>query len=121
MSDTTINLANLLPHPLANLFPMLSGNELSDLADDIKARGLLERITLHEGKILDGRNRYEAARVAGVSLTKDNFRELPPGVDPKAFVISANIHRRHLTAEQKRDLLARLIKDDPTKSNRQIA
>src|SRR6516164_3490709 len=42
-------------------------------------------------------------------------------VDPYAFVISANIHRRHLTAEGKRDLVAKLIKVTPEKSNRQIA
>jgi hypothetical protein len=41
--------------------------------------------------------------------------------DPYAFVISANIHRRHLTAKGKRDLVAKLIKQQPNKSNRQIA
>ena len=33
-----------------------------------------------------------------------------PGSDPYAYVISANIHRRHLTAEQKRELIAKVIK-----------
>jgi hypothetical protein len=40
--------------------------------------------------------------------------------DPYDFVISANIHRRHLTAEDKRDLIAKLLKAQPKKSNRQI-
>jgi hypothetical protein len=40
---------------------------------------------------------------------------------PTAYVISANIHRRHLTAEQKRDLIAKLLKAQPEKSDRQIA
>jgi hypothetical protein len=108
-------------HQLAEIFPMLEGKDLTDLADDIKAKGLLEQITLYQGKILDGRNRYRAARSVGFSLTARYFRELPSSMDPQAFVISANIHRRHLTAEQKRDLLAKLIKADPTQSNRQIA
>ena len=42
-------------------------------------------------------------------------------IAPLAFVISKNIQRRHLTADQKRELLAMLIKSDPSKSNRQIA
>src|SRR5262249_15718640 len=38
-----------------------------------------------------------------------------------AFVISANIHRRHLTGEQKRDLIGKLIKAQPQKPDLQIA
>jgi hypothetical protein len=42
------------------------------------------------------------------------------GVDPYSYVIGANIHRRHLTADQKRDLIAKLLKATPDKSDRQI-
>jgi hypothetical protein len=35
--------------------------------------------------------------------------------------LSANIHRRHLTAEQKRELIAKVLKAQPSKSNRTIA
>jgi hypothetical protein len=46
-------------------------------------------------------------------------------VDPWEAAISANIHRRHLTAEQKRELIAKLLKakpkPKPKQSNRQIA
>jgi hypothetical protein len=109
-------------HPLAERFPLMERDDLFKLADDILAHGLLEPITLFEGKILDGRNRYLACKeLATFKLTHAHFRHLPAGLDPLAFVISANIHRRHLTAEQKRDLLATLIKIDPSKSNRAIA
>src|SRR5262249_38778748 len=37
------------------------------------------------------------------------------------YVASANVHRRHLTVEQKRELIAKLLKADPSKSDRQIA
>jgi ParB-like chromosome segregation protein Spo0J len=108
-------------HPLADKFPLMEGDDLLKLANDIKANGLMEPITLYEGKILDGRNRYRASKTLKFGFTRAHFRELRRDMDPMAFVISANIHRRHLTAEQKRDLLATLIKIDPSKSNRQIA
>jgi hypothetical protein len=107
-------------HPLADKFPMMQGEEFIQLGYDIKANGLREPITLFEGKILDGRNRYDAAKSVGYRLVSIDFVQLKQGVNPEAFVISANIHRRHLTAKQKRDLLAELIKADPTKSDRQI-
>jgi predicted DNA-binding transcriptional regulator AlpA len=49
-------------HPLADIFPMLDQKEPTFIAlvEDIKANGLHEPVTLLDGKILDGRNRYEA-------------------------------------------------------------
>src|SRR5262249_11798019 len=41
--------------------------------------------------------------------------------DPWAYVVSANIHRRHLTAKQRRELIAALLKANPERSNRQTA
>jgi transposase len=37
------------------------------------------------------------------------------------YAISANLHRRHLTGEDKRDLIAKVLKAKPEASNRQIA
>ena len=47
----------------------------------------------------------------------DEWRRL----DPYEYVLSANIHRRHLTAEQKREIIAKVLKAQPEKSNRTIA
>ena len=55
----------------------------------------------------------------GVSIARP--RHLNAHTDPFAFVISANIHRRHLTAEQKRKIVAQVLKADPERSNRQVA
>ena len=43
------------------------------------------------------------------------------GGDPYALALSLNLHRRHLTAEQKRELIAKLLKAKPEQSDRQIA
>ena len=104
-------------HPLCELFPLMEADDLQKLADDIKVNGQQEPITLFEGKVLDGRNRYKACELLRI---KPNFTDYT-GKDPRAFVVTMNIRRRHLSAEQKRDLIAKLLKADPAKSDRQIA
>jgi hypothetical protein len=106
-------------HPLADIFPLMEGTAFDELVADIKANGLQEDIILFEGKILDGRNRYRACLAAGVPpcpIPGDAWIK-----DPATYVISANICRRHLNAEQKRDLIARLLKANPERSNNATA
>jgi hypothetical protein len=43
------------------------------------------------------------------------------GGDPYALALSFNVHRRHLTGEQRRELIAKLLKTKPEQSNRAIA
>jgi len=107
-------------HPFANMFPMIQGDEFEQLKRDIAKNGILQPIVLHEGKILDGRNRYKAARECGHKFTPANFKHFD-GADAKAFAISTNIHRRHLTQAQKQEFVKRLIAENPNASNRQIA
>jgi hypothetical protein len=108
-------------HPLADMFPLMKGEEFDALVADIKANGLRESIVAFEDKILDGRNRYRACLAAGVEprfvAHKDGCTHIG---DPVSYVISKNIHRRHLTAEQKRELIAKLLKANPEKSDREI-
>ena len=111
MSDT------LRHHPLADIFPLMEGAEFNELVADIKASGLHEPIILLDDLILDGRNRYRACVAAGVEPSYRPFT----GEDPGAFVISANIRRRHLNTEQKRAVIAKLLEAHPEKSDRQIA
>ena len=84
-------------HELAALIPPMSADEYEALRSDVAKQGLIEPIITFEGKILDGRHRYEACQESG---TEARFGQYG-GTDPVAFVISANVHRRHLTASQK--------------------
>src|SRR5262245_5969875 len=106
-------------HPLADRFPPIEGVEFDELVADIKANGLIEPIVMLDDMILDGRNRYRACLAAGVEPTTVNGDGWID--DAAAYVISANIRRRNLTAEQKCELIAKLIKAAPAKSNRRIA
>jgi ParB-like chromosome segregation protein Spo0J len=86
-------------HEYADKFPMLAEPELKELADDIKKNGLLEPIRIYQDKILDGRNRYAACKLAGVTPRLVIFS----GTDEEAmaFVVSENLSRRHLNESQR--------------------
>jgi ParB-like nuclease domain len=108
-----MNLTDLKFHELSNTFPLIDEEQTLELADDIKKRGLIEPLVLYEEAILDGRNRYNAAKLAGYKLKPDDvvqFEEHYEGVDPVAFVISKNIRRRHLTIGQRAGVLSVLHK-----------
>jgi hypothetical protein len=95
-NDTTTQVPISIGHPLADIFPMLTGDRLHDLAQDIKDHGLLDAIVMHEDKILDGRGRYLACEMAGVEPKFENY----VGDDPVSYVVSHNLYRRHLTESQ---------------------
>lgn len=130
-------------HPAADLFPLMSEAELKELAEDIKAHGLNTDIIIWSDEddedeteyLLDGRNRLDALALAGLlSVDEDGWLHIPDEHgwpqnvprryvegDPYALAVSYNLHRRHLTAEQKRGVIAAVLKAAPEKSNRQIA
>lgn len=91
-------------HEFANLFPMMPDAEIEDMALDIKANGLLHRITTYQGKILDGRNRWKACGIAGIEPNTIEYT----GADPLAFVVSGNLKRRNLTESQRAMIASRL-------------
>ena len=87
----------LLPHPIAECFPLLPLVELQAMSLDIAKNGLIHPIVIFEGKILEGRNRYRACQMAGVKPAYAQYN----GSDPRGYVISANAMRRDLTKGQR--------------------
>ena len=85
-------------HPAAELFPMMDAEALQALADDIREHGQREPVILYHGAVLDGRNRLRACELAGVeplTCVRDDI------ASPTTFVLSLNLHRRHLTPAQR--------------------
>jgi ParB-like chromosome segregation protein Spo0J len=96
----------------------MSEEEFKELTEDIGQRGLMQSVLLYQGKILDGNHRYRACETVKKPAHFTEFEGTD--AEAKAIVISANIHRRHLTPEKRREIIEVLIKADPAKSNRQI-
>lgn len=82
-------------HPFAALFPMMADDDLADLAADIQANGLIHPLIVDtDGQLIDGRNRKAACERAGVA---PRYETLAVGIDPVAFILGANVHRRHMS------------------------
>jgi hypothetical protein len=108
MSDLFDWRAHVRVHPVAEEFPLMEDAALAELANDIAANGLLLALTFwrpsadsEDAALLDGRNRLDALAKAGK--------------------LSLNAYRRHLKPEQKREIIAGLLKANPGQSNRAIA
>jgi hypothetical protein len=147
------NWRTLLPiHPAAKLFPLMSESDiaaLKELAENIKANGLVEPIVIWNSSdgqsVLDGRNRLDAMALLGLLYeTGDHhvgvkewdgrqWTDRPDGRngyefvknlydgDPYAIALSLNVHRRHLTNKKKRELIAKVLKAQPAVSNVTVA
>jgi ParB-like chromosome segregation protein Spo0J len=81
-------------HPIANLFPMMSVEEFKALKESIRKHGQRIPIYTHEGKIVDGRNRYQACRELGIKPYLEGWDGKGLLVD---FVWDLNAERRQLT------------------------
>ena len=96
--------------------------EAKGLEASIAKEGILVPIKLFEGRILDGRNRYRAAKAVGYRFKPNDFEQFSGTyTEAEAYVISTNVNRRHLTNAQKQDLIRKMIEKNPDASNRRIA
>jgi hypothetical protein len=94
-------------HPLADIFPLIEGDELDQLVSSIRqSRGPREPIILYEDKILDGRNRARACAALGIEPSYRPLRQCDG--DPLTFVVDKNLHRRHLDDRQRASVAAKI-------------
>ncbi len=101
--------ANHFPiHPAADLFPMLDSTGMQALAADIAASGLRTPVALWNGQVIDGRNRLEACRIATVEPRCETM-QFADNAECVRYIVSTNLHRRHLTDEQRDQIGARLV------------
>jgi DNA modification methylase len=112
MTATATQLKN---HPAADAFPMMDDARLAELKADIDANGQREPITLCDGMILDGRNRYRACIDLGIEPETREYSG-----DPWAFAWSLNGTRRDLEATV-RALIFKRCEDGSAKWAKKLA
>jgi DNA adenine methylase len=99
------------------LMPAMTPAQYAELKDDIRRRGVLVPIEFDgEGNILDGHHRYQAFTELieeGVDLPLYDkiVRRFSSEEEKVAYVVSLNVKRRHLNAEQRQELVVRLRKE----------
>ena len=139
--------ALLAVHPAAELFPPLPEAELRELAEDIHINGLRVPVVTWSAKesdepvLLDGVHRLSALALLGLLYETSDRRlglkgwtgvtwaklsdvrmecQHVVGGDPTALALSLNAHRRHLTPDLKRGLIAKVLEAKPELSDRAI-
>ena len=99
-------------HPAAGLFPTLSDHELLALGKDISINGQRFPIQLWNGVLVDGRNRLAACLLVGIDPTVEEV-DFNSEEECVRYIISTNVHRRHLTVEQRADIADELAQLRP--------
>jgi phage N-6-adenine-methyltransferase len=95
-------------HPVANVFPMMSDHEIDDLARDILENGQREAVWMHQGQVIDGRNRIAACERIGRAPSMREFVGTDDELLP--FVVSLNLKRRHLSESQRAMVAANIAR-----------
>lgn len=109
--STVDGAAGLAIHPAAELFPMMQQSDFQEMLQDIEKNGVQESIVLYQGKLLDGRNRLKAMNILGIDYTYHCVEiDDHPDFDPVDYVVSHNLHRRHLEKSQRAMIAAGIRK-----------
>lgn len=104
-------------HPVADIFPPMTVEQYAALKNDIALCGLREPVWLWQGQLIDGRHRVRACEELGIVIRTQDYT----GDDPVRFVVSLNLHRRHLDESQRAMVAANVanLGDGQTKTGAQ--
>lgn len=86
-------------HPAAMLFPEMEGDQWNKFVVDIRDNGQREPIIIHNGKVIDGRNRLRACSWLKIEPKVRQYQGREDDILP--YVLSLNLNRRHLTESQR--------------------
>lgn len=104
------------------VMPPLSDDEYADLRRDIARNGITVPVVYDQrGRLIDGHHRLQIAAELGIENVPQVVREVVNAQHARSIAYALNLHRRHLSREAKRELLATSIKSDPELSNREHA
>lgn len=93
-------------HPLSQMFPYMTSDELTVLRDNMdKDRPDVVTVYTLGGKVLEGKNMMLVAALLGLRV---EFVECESD-DPIGFLLTRNLHRRHLTVSQRAYVAAQMV------------
>jgi hypothetical protein len=105
-----MDILDIPVHPAADAFPMME-EELEELAANIKANGLQQPLVVAEIEgqmmLIDGRTRRMACLALGIVPTY----VVLDGQDPVTYILSANIHWRHMSKGQRVMIVAKICSE----------
>ena len=102
---TNMTQKNFPIHPAAELFPPMTEAEFAGLKEDIRQNGQSDKIVILNGSLIDGRHRLRACHELSI---EPEIVELIEETDPWQYVVSHNLHRRHLDTAQRAMVAAKL-------------
>lgn len=85
-------------HPLSAAFPPMTPEDFQELKDSIDNIGVQNAITVLDGMVLDGWNRYRACLELGMPCPE--VVGIADFIDPRDFVMAQNQARRHVSKAQ---------------------
>ena len=110
--------------PRWQMMPPLSDKDYQRLKESIAKHGILpghEPEIDEQGRIIDGHHRALICAELGKECPTRPAPHFATDEEAWDYAFAVNVHRRHLSIEQKRDLIAEWLRRHPGESNRGVA